>query len=93
MNDSDRSAGRSRCAAPALETRLALRPREAAACLGVSERWIRGLLPELPHLRVDGVVLLPVDAFREWLKCQAKAEKGKGEAIVNDLAAILKDGS
>src|SRR5262245_44243801 len=41
-----------------LSDRLALRPREAAEALGLSERKRRELLPELPHVRRGGVVLL-----------------------------------
>ncbi len=46
---------------PLLSTRLALRPVEVAKFLGVSERTLHQMLPGLPHLRVGGVVLLPVD--------------------------------
>ncbi len=44
-----------------LSNRLALRPAEAAQALGIGERTLRQILPELPHVRVGGVVLLPVD--------------------------------
>ncbi len=44
-----------------LATRLALRPREAAEALGLSERKLRELLPELPPVRRGGIVLFPVD--------------------------------
>ena len=51
-----------------LADRLALRPREAAEALGISERQLRQILPELPHTRLGGCVVLPVDALREWLR-------------------------
>ncbi len=66
-----------------LADRLALRPREAARVLGVSERTLRALLPELPHVRVGGVVLLPVDPLREWLREHAEAN-GKDAGSVAD---------
>ena len=36
---------------------------------------------------------ISAEELREWLASQAKAEKGKSEAIVDELAAILTDGS
>ena len=50
-----------------LDTRLALRPSEAAGALGVSERTIRKMLPELPHTYFGTAIVIPVDALRQWL--------------------------
>jgi len=49
--------------------RLALRPREAAKALGISERllWGKTRIGEIPHIRVGRAVLYPVDMLREWL--------------------------
>jgi excisionase family DNA binding protein len=49
---------------------LAMRPREAAKALGVSERTLwewtdRGVVP---HVRLGKAILYPVDCLREWLK-------------------------
>ena len=60
---------------------LALRPKEAARALGISERTLRQMLPELPHFRVGGVVLLPVEELREWLRTQAAQEGKQAGAI------------
>ena len=80
--------------APDLAGRLALRPREAAAALGVSERKLRELLPELPHVRVGGVVLLPVEGLRAWLSEQAVVEQGRAEKVAEEiLEAIAGSGS
>ncbi len=68
-----------------LTNRLALRPREAAEALGVSERTLRQMLPELPHVRVGGVVLLPVDALRGWLLEQAKVEQRRADAVADEI--------
>ena len=67
-----------------LADRLALRPREAAQMLGISERLLRTVLPELPHVRVGGAVLLPVDGLREWLTEEAKANLGVVSEHVGD---------
>ena len=55
--------------------RLALRPREAAKALGVSERtlWDWTQRGEVPYFRRNKTILYPVDALRRWLDEQAKA--------------------
>ena len=63
-----------------LSTRLALRPKEAAEALGISERSLRMLLPELPVVRRGKIVLIPVQALRAWLEEQAQIEHRKGKA-------------
>jgi hypothetical protein len=77
-----------------LTSRLALRPAEAARVLGVSERTLRQILPELPHLRIGsgGVVLLPVEGLRAWLQDEAKAEKGRAESIAEAILDSMGDG-
>lgn len=72
-----------------LGSRLALRPREAAVALGVSERTLRGLLPELPHVRVGGCVLLPVAALREWLSKRVQADADRAEGLAREVVAAL----
>ena len=57
-------------AAIRLDCRLALRPREAAAALGLSERAFRAMLPSIPHYRERGAVLIPPDLLRE---CKTEA--------------------
>ena len=53
--------------------RLALRAKEAAEALGISERllwdWTRG--EGVPHVRIGNVVLYPVSEMRHWLRCRA----------------------
>jgi excisionase family DNA binding protein len=55
--------------------RLALRPREAAKSLGVSERtlWTWTDSDEVPHIRRGKTILYPVDVLRRWLDEQATA--------------------
>jgi excisionase family DNA binding protein len=54
--------------------RLALRVRDAAKALGISERTLYTWtgLHDIPHVRVGTVVLYPVDSLRDWLKQQAE---------------------
>ena len=68
--------------------RLALRPKEAAQVLGLSERTLRALLPELPHVRVGGAVLLPVDLLQEWLRHRATA---MGNEVAKVADQVLKE--
>jgi len=69
----------------ALADRLALRPKEAAAALGLSERAFRALLPSLPHVRAGGAVLIPVEALRQWLAAQAKAQANRVDEAVSTI--------
>jgi excisionase family DNA binding protein len=75
-----------------LSERLALRPAEAARALGISERTLRTLLPELPHVRAGGVVLLPVEALRRWLDEQARRQPSRvAEIVAEGLRAVRPD--
>ena len=53
--------------------RLALRPKEAALALGISERllWSKTNAGDIPHCRVGRTILYPIDLLREWLAQQA----------------------
>lgn len=60
---------------------LSLRLRDAAAAIGVSDRtlWQWTQDSSVPHVRINKVVLYPVDALRDWLNRQAAstiADKG-----------------
>jgi excisionase family DNA binding protein len=68
-----------------LADRLALTVAEAARVLGVSERHIRNLLPELPHVYLGGRPVIPVDPLKDWLATQAKAEQGRVDATVEEF--------
>ena len=56
---------------------LAMRAREAAKAIGVSERTLWQWTQDgyVPHIRRGKVVLYPVDALREWLNQQAQSRK------------------
>jgi excisionase family DNA binding protein len=68
-----------------LSGRLALRPKEVAEALGISERTVRQLLPELPTVRRGNIVLVPVAGLREWLREESEAEKGRAEKAVAEI--------
>lgn len=80
-----------RCAQPPdLTRRVALRPREAAAALGISERTLRKWMrdEELPFLRVEGSVLIPVEGLREWMGQRLEAHRRCdeiAEEVLRDL--------
>ena len=76
-----------------LSDRLALRPKEAADALGVSERTLRALLPEIPHLRFGTSVLIPVEPLREWLRERAETERRHADAVVDDVMQAIADDS
>jgi hypothetical protein len=52
---------------------LALRPRDAARALAISERllwdWTRS--EGVPHVRIGNVVLYPVEVLKTWLATRA----------------------
>jgi len=52
-----------------LANRLALRPKEAAETLGISERTLRKWMRDerLPYFRVDGAVCLPTAELERWM--------------------------
>lgn len=58
--------------------RLALRPREAAEALGVSERSLWTLTNDgtIPCVRVGRIILYPVDALETWLANAAEHADG-----------------
>jgi hypothetical protein len=74
-----------------LSDRLALRPREAAAALGISERTLRQLSPTLPHLRLGGCLLFPVPALQRWLEEQAKAQASRADRAVAEILESVPD--
>ena len=70
---------------PQLGTRLALSISEAADAISVSERHLRKLLPEIPHMHIGGRVVIPVKEFEAWLGEQVKAESVEPDRIVDEI--------
>lgn len=63
---------------------LALRPRDAARELSISERllweWTRS--EGLPHVRIGAVVLYPVDGLKQWLNERANSQTDSPDAVL-----------
>ena len=68
-----------------LSERLALSIPEAAKALGVSERLMRTILPDIPHCHVGNRVVIPVALLGEWLRKQAEKEQNVVRKAVNDI--------
>ncbi len=68
-----------------LSERLALSVSEAAKALGVSERLMRTVLPEIPHCHIGNRVVIPVPLLTEWLREQAHKEQNVVGKAVNDI--------
>ena len=75
---------------PQLSGRLALTVPEAAAAIGVSERHLRSMLPEIPHLYLGGRVVIPVDALRTWLQKRAEIEGSRVDAAVEEVLSDIE---
>lgn len=60
---------------------LALRPREAAKALGISERLLWQLTRDgrVPHVRLGKAILYPVDALKAWLASEASHREAIGQ--------------
>jgi excisionase family DNA binding protein len=56
--------------------RLLLRPEEAAAAIGISRAKAYELIArrEIPSVRVGSSLRVPVDALKQWIERQLKAE-------------------
>lgn len=61
---------------------MALRPREAARALGVSERWLweQTKAGEIPCTKVGRVTLYPREMLEEWLRRRAAQQQAEGGA-------------
>ena len=70
-----------------LSVRMALRPREAAEALGVSERTIREVLPEIPHTHLGACVVIPVHSLRAWLDKKV-SQDARGDVSLEILELI-----
>jgi excisionase family DNA binding protein len=62
-----------------LPNTLAMRPREAAKAIGISERtlWSWTHNNEIPHIRMGKAILYPVDALRRWLESRVVEQRGR----------------
>ena len=65
--------------------RLALRPREAASLLGISERKLRDIQHQLPRIVLGGVVIFPRMALERWLDSEASQSSSVVERVVDNV--------
>ncbi len=75
-----------------LSERLALSIPEAAAAVGVSERLMRTLLPEIPHCHVGNRIVIPVSMLDEWLRKQAQEEQTVVGKAVDEILEEIQIG-
>ena len=73
-----------------LAERAALTIPEAARAVGVSERLIRSLLPEIPHCNIGNRVVIPVSLLEEWLRQQAGERETVVGKAVNDILGEIQ---
>jgi excisionase family DNA binding protein len=75
-----------------LSERAALTIPEAAASLGVSERHLRTVLPEIPHFHLGGRVLIPQGQLVEWMRREVDREQHHSDEIVRKVVeAVTRD--
>ena len=60
--------------------RLALRPKDAAHAVGISERllWAKTKSGEIPHCRIGTAVIYPLRLLQEYLEKSAKGGENHG---------------
>ena len=75
---------------PILAERLALTVSETAAALGVSERHLRDLLPEIPHTYLGSRIVIPVGTMQKWLEEQTKNETNLVDKTVDEILREIK---
>ena len=75
-----------------LNERLALRPKEAAAALGISERKFRQISPKLPAVWFDRMKLYPVDSLRKWLNEEAERQHAASDQTAEVILRELSGG-
>lgn len=76
-----------------LSSRLALRQNELAAALGVSERSVRSIAAELPHVYVGSVPIYPVREVERWLSRRATDEEKRVRDLADEAVAEVLDAS
>ena len=74
---------------PAVIPPIALRPKQAARALGISERKLREILPELPHVRIGGAVVIPVQLLKKWLVERADADTSRADRATQQILDAL----
>jgi hypothetical protein len=47
------------------------------------------MLPEIPHTRLGGRVVIPVEPFREWLRARAQSEQAASDRMAAEILEEL----
>ena len=76
-----------------LDSRLALRAKEAADALGISERKFRQIAARLPCVWIDSMRLYPVEGLRTWLAEESASQGALSAAEAGKIFGQLKDGN
>ena len=71
--------------------RLAFSMAEAAQAVGVSERHLRSMLPEIPHTYLGSRVVIPIEPFKEWLRKRAEAQGARADAVAEEVLEALEN--
>ena len=74
---------------------LALRPKDAARILGISQRllWQWTRTEQVPHIRIGNVVLYPVAGLERWLDERSdRVTDGARPPASSDPGAVRTDG-
>ncbi len=78
------------------KNRLAVRPKEAAKLLGISQRTLWSLSSPrgpIPCARIGRVTLYPVDRLRRWLLERAQPPaNGQGDDVAAEVPAMTEGG-
>ncbi len=75
-----------------LSERAALTIPEAASSLGVSERHLRTILPDIPHFHLGGRVLIPQGQLVEWMRSEVDRERNHTDEIARKVVeAVTRD--
>ncbi len=75
-----------------LSERAALTIPEAARSLGISERHLRTVLPEIPHFHLGGRVLIPQGQLVEWMRSEVDRERNHTDEIARKVVeAVTRD--
>ena len=73
-----------------LPSRLALRPKEVAEALGLSERKFRQIASRLPAVWVDSIRLYPVESLQSWLAEEADRQTRADTETADRVLAELQ---
>ena len=72
-----------------LDSRLALRPAEAAKALGISEKAFRRFMHEIPCVRRGRIRLFRRETLDGWLRRNETAEEDRASEIADEISHAI----